>query len=267
MNFSMVLLLRPADDVAPLRQPRRVLLDRAGGLRPRRGADPAPLLHHQVAAGARRTRTPRSPTPSSRSSSTSIPPRPAAKAGARPSWTARLTRGGRSATAPPGSGNAPYTQGAGRRRRRRIPSFDLDGCAPPRPSSGGCRPRSRAALQEPHVSDPRTGGEIISRTIGFCANISLAPALVRGYFTQAERGGRAGARCHGVPRLADGKLWRTWWRDEVGRTLGLPHNMLASSGFPVDLAARRELHGASRARRPRSSRLRASTSVAAWAAG
>jgi hypothetical protein len=82
----------------------------------------------------------------------------------------------------------------------------------------------------PHISDPRTG-EILDADIGFYHNVMN---LARNwYFVQA---GAADPRCAQLP-LPDsllGELLRYIAAHEVGHSLGFPHNMKATSQFPVD---------------------------------
>ncbi len=82
----------------------------------------------------------------------------------------------------------------------------------------------------PSVTDPRSG-EILQSDIGFYANItSLQQAW---YFTQA---GAVDPRARHLPFPDSlmGRLLEYVVAHEVGHTLGLPHNMLASGTFPVD---------------------------------
>jgi hypothetical protein len=82
----------------------------------------------------------------------------------------------------------------------------------------------------PHISDPRTG-EILDSKIGFYHNVMN---LVRNwYFVQA---GAVDSACNRLP-LPDelmGRMLEYVTAHEVGHTLGFPHNMKASSQFPVD---------------------------------
>jgi len=82
----------------------------------------------------------------------------------------------------------------------------------------------------PHISDPRTG-EILDSKIGFFHNVMN---LVRNwYFVQA---GAVDPACDRLP-LPDelmGRMLEYVAAHEVGHTLGFPHNMKASSQFPVD---------------------------------
>lgn len=81
----------------------------------------------------------------------------------------------------------------------------------------------------PHVSDPRTG-EILESDIGWYHNVMN---LQTGwYFTQAV----ADPRSHKIPFPDSlmGELIATVAAHEFGHTIGFPHNMKASSSYPVD---------------------------------
>jgi len=82
----------------------------------------------------------------------------------------------------------------------------------------------------PHISDPRTG-EILDSDIGFFHNVMN---LARNwYFVQA---GAVDTACNKLPLPDDlmGRMLEYIAAHEVGHTLGFPHNMKASSQFPVD---------------------------------
>ena len=84
--------------------------------------------------------------------------------------------------------------------------------------------------QGPHVRDPRTG-EILESDIHMYHNVMNL--LTHWYFVQA---GPLDPRAQTLP-LPDalmGELVRYVVAHEVGHTLGLPHNMKASSLYPVD---------------------------------
>ena len=82
----------------------------------------------------------------------------------------------------------------------------------------------------PHVNDPRTG-EILESDIGWFHNVMNL--LRNWYFIQTAA---ANPEARGV-KFDDevmGRLIRFVAAHEVGHTLGLPHNMKASSAYPVD---------------------------------
>lgn len=88
----------------------------------------------------------------------------------------------------------------------------------------------------PHVSDPRTG-EILTSDIQFYHNVMN---LVRDwYFVQV---GHLDARAQKLPMPDDlmGELIQQVCTHEVGHTLGLQHNMKASSMYPADKIHDRE---------------------------
>ncbi|MDH3456129.1 MAG: zinc-dependent metalloprotease [Gemmatimonadota bacterium] len=82
----------------------------------------------------------------------------------------------------------------------------------------------------PHVHDPRTG-EILESDIGWFHNVMNL--LRNWYFIQTSP---ANPEARGVEfdDAVMGKLMRFVAAHEVGHTLGLPHNMKASSAYPVD---------------------------------
>jgi len=82
----------------------------------------------------------------------------------------------------------------------------------------------------PHVSDPRTG-EILESHIGWYHNVM---SLLRNWFLVQTAAVNPAAR---KPHFEDAlmcQLIRFVSSHEVGHTLGLPHNMKASSSYPVD---------------------------------
>lgn len=82
----------------------------------------------------------------------------------------------------------------------------------------------------PHISDPRTG-EILDADIGVFHNVmNLARDW---YFTQAGPSDRRAWKLP-LPDSLMGELLRYVVAHEVGHSLGFPHNMKASSQFPVD---------------------------------
>src|SRR5512143_679473 len=107
------------------------------------------------------------------------------------------------------------------------PAFDLDDA---RYSTIRWLPSTIENAYGPSTTDPRTG-EILQSNIGFYANItSLQQAW---YFTQA---GAVDPRARHLPFPDSlmGRLLEYVVAHEVGHTLGLPHNMLASGTVPVD---------------------------------
>jgi hypothetical protein len=82
----------------------------------------------------------------------------------------------------------------------------------------------------PHISDPRTG-EILDADIGFFHNVMN---LARNwYFVQSGAVDPAAASLP-LPDTLMGNMLRYITTHEVGHSLGFPHNMKASSQFPVD---------------------------------
>jgi hypothetical protein len=107
------------------------------------------------------------------------------------------------------------------------PNFDLDDA---RYSTVRWLPSTIENAYGPHVSDPRTG-EILQSNIGFYQNISSLQQAW--YFSQA---GAVDARAQHLPFPDSlmGQMLAYVITHEVGHTLGLPHNMLASSSYPTD---------------------------------
>lgn len=82
----------------------------------------------------------------------------------------------------------------------------------------------------PHVSDPRSG-EILQTSIGWYHNVQN---LLRDWFLIQTAAVNPAARGLELPDTIMGELIRFVSSHEVGHTLGLPHNMKASSSYPVD---------------------------------
>lgn len=107
------------------------------------------------------------------------------------------------------------------------PDFDLDDA---RFSTIRWTPSTVRNAYGPHVSDPRSG-ETISANVIFFHN--LADLVEAWYWTQA---GASDPRARTVP-LPDslmGELVMWVAAHEVGHSLGLRHNMIASGTYPVD---------------------------------
>ena len=82
----------------------------------------------------------------------------------------------------------------------------------------------------PHVSDPRTG-EILESDIGWYHNVMN---LLRNWYLIQTAAVNPDARSLRFKDEVMGQLIRFVSAHEVGHTLGLPHNMKASSSYPVD---------------------------------
>ncbi len=82
----------------------------------------------------------------------------------------------------------------------------------------------------PHVHDPRTG-EILESDIGWFHNVMN---LLRNWYFVQTAPANPEARRVEFDDAVMGKLMRFVAAHEVGHTLGLPHNMKASSSYPVD---------------------------------
>ncbi|HWA40160.1 MAG TPA: zinc-dependent metalloprotease [Gemmatimonadales bacterium] len=82
----------------------------------------------------------------------------------------------------------------------------------------------------PHVSDPRTG-EILESDIGWYHNVQQ---LLRNWFLIQTAAVNPSVRGTAFADSIMGQLIRFVSSHEVGHTLGLPHNMKASSSYPVD---------------------------------
>jgi hypothetical protein len=107
------------------------------------------------------------------------------------------------------------------------PNFDLDDA---RYSTVRWLPSTIENAYGPEVHDPRTG-EILQSNIGFYQNISSLQQAW--YFSQA---GAVDPRAQHLPFPDSlmGQMLAYVITHEVGHTLGLPHNMLASSSYPTD---------------------------------
>ena len=83
----------------------------------------------------------------------------------------------------------------------------------------------------PHISDPRTG-EILQSSVGWYQNVtSLAQAW---YWVQAGAVNDPQAATLPLPDTLLGQLATYILTHEIGHTLGLPHDMIASGMYPTD---------------------------------
>jgi hypothetical protein len=107
------------------------------------------------------------------------------------------------------------------------PEFDLDDA---RHSVIRWLPSTIENAYGPRISDPRSG-EILNANIGFYHNVtSLVEAW---YWTQAGAVDPRAARLP-LPDSLMGEMLAWVAAHEVGHSLGLRHNMIASSAYPVD---------------------------------
>lgn len=107
------------------------------------------------------------------------------------------------------------------------PDFDLDDA---RYSVIRWLPSTIENAYGPRISDPRSG-EILNANIGFYHNVtSLVEAW---YWTQAGATDPRAARLP-LPDSLMGEMLSWVAAHEVGHSLGLRHNMIASSAYPVD---------------------------------
>ena len=107
------------------------------------------------------------------------------------------------------------------------PSFDLDDA---RNSTIRWLPSTIENAYGPRLSDPRSG-EIMNANIGFYHNIT---SLVEAWYWTQAGGADPRARKLPFPDSLMGLMVAYVATHEVGHSLGLRHNMVASTYFPVD---------------------------------
>jgi hypothetical protein len=107
------------------------------------------------------------------------------------------------------------------------PDFDLDDA---RNSAIRWLPSTVENAYGPHVSDPRSG-EILNANVGFYHNVA---SLVEGWYWSQAGATDPRAATLPLPDSLMGELMAWVAAHEVGHSIGLRHNMIASSSVPVD---------------------------------